>query len=174
MIHYKLNGAQALLKDVGGAPVLTFNNTKTAKTAFFTLPPTFVKRSKSPFVYGQRSNSILVNKATAAVQKMLSRALVTTTAGTLIAFEDQDNVVHIIISENSCPLRGGEIRPLVTINIPGISAEDISSDKSLEIVKLTNQSVFLRLVLKEYESIRITVRKNLRHIGGLPSLQQKF
>lgn len=161
VIKHKLKGARGLLKDASGAPVLTMFESGHAKTAFFTLPPTFVKRSRNSIpTYGQRSNSELVNQATGLVQKMLSRSHVTTSAGTLIAFEDEKNDIHVIVSENSCPLPGKTIRPFMKFNIPKIRPEDISADGDFELLTSDDKSASLRFSLDAYQTMRFTIRRN--------------
>ncbi len=161
VINYKTKEAKNLLVNENGFPVLTLNRTPYAKTAFFTIPPTLVKRSNTAHVNGgQRSNSVLINLAAAMVQKMISRPVVTTTAGLLKAFEDEQGNFHIIISENRCPEKGKPIRPLVKINLPGIREEDVSCNKDLEILGITPSTTCLKLRLREYESARISICNN--------------
>jgi len=160
VIRHAATSAEPILLDAGGAPVLVTNNTEYGKTAMFTLPPTFVKRSRYLRGYGQKSNSVLVNRAIALVQKELADNAVETSEGTLIAFRDTEGDAHIIVSEDRCPLPGKPIRPLLKIKLPGIKQQDISADKEFEIVKLTSDSVAMRLFLQPYATARIKIRKS--------------
>ncbi len=157
LIRHRTTAAETLLADASGAPVLVLNETPGGKAAFFTLPPMFVKRSRTPMVYGQRSNSRLMNRAAAWIQEILGSKTVATTAGTLIAFEDAGRNLHAIVSEDRCPLPGRPIRPLVRINLPGLSARRIASDREYEITAIRKQHALLRFTLAPYESARIKI-----------------
>ncbi len=159
VIRHRAAGAETLLADASGAPVLVWHETPVGKAAFFTLPPMFVKRSRTPMVYGQRSNSRLINRAAAWIQECLGGKAVTATAGTLIAFSDAARNLHAIISEDRCPLPGRPIRPLVRINLPGLSARRITSDKEFEIAAIRKQYALLRFTLAPYESARIKIAR---------------
>ncbi len=157
VIRHRATTATALLADASGAPALVMNTTPHGRTAFFTLPPMFVQRSRTAMVYGQRSNSPLLNRSAAWIQELLGKKAVATSAGTLIAFQDQAQAVHIIVAEDRCPSPGQPIRPLVRINLPGLTARRISADKDFEIVRIRKQYALLRLALDAYASARIRI-----------------
>ena len=159
VIRHRATTSEAVLVDDSGAPVLVMNETPHGRTAFFTLPPMFVKRSKTPMVYGQRSNSLLMNRATGWIQELLGSKVVETSSGTLIAFQDTEGTVHAIVSEDRCPAPGHPIRPLVKVNLPGLTARQISSDKEFELVGVEPGYALLRFSLDAYESARIRVKR---------------
>jgi hypothetical protein len=154
VIRHKLAGAQTLLKTESEIPVLTIHG----KTAFFTLPPTFVNRARTMTpTWGQQSKSELVKVATQLAMSLIGDKEVECSAGTLIAFRDQCSDTHIIVSEDRCPEKGQNIRPLVKIKIPGIKTENITSDKSFEIANISHNEVSIRLSLIADESARIKI-----------------
>ena len=154
-INHELAGAETLLATPEGDPILTLYN----KTSFFTLPPTFVKRSKTMVPsYGQRNNSKLIAMATRLAMRQIGDKAINISAGSLIAFWDTENNLHIIVSEDKNPEESVPIRPQLEINIPGLKTENIKSDKDFELVSANEKTLRLRFHLDIAESIRITCR----------------
>lgn len=160
MVSHCLAGAEMILKAENDVPVLTCNKTKWGKAALFTLPPTFVNRAKTVTPsYGQKSNSALINTACRQVLRVLGNKQVTTSSGTLIAFQEQSETTHIILAEDRCPEKGQPIKPLLKLQMPGLSANMISSDKDFDIVRLDKDTAELRFSLDADESAVISIRK---------------
>lgn len=155
VIRHKLAGAETLLQTENGSPVLTI----CGKTAFFTLPPTFVNRAATMTpTWGQQAKSEMINAATRLAISLIGNPEVESSAGTLIAFHDQHGNAHIIASEDSCPRKGKSIRPLVRINIPDIESSNVSSDKDFELIDINAERVILRLHLNPYETAKIKIK----------------
>lgn len=151
--------ATVILDGNGGAPVLTLNTTRHGLAAFYTIPPTVVKRARAMIAtYGQESISELINRATALVMKKLSDNQVETTEGKTIAFEDDQGTAHIIVEEDAWPRKGREIMPLVTVKIKNVSASDIRCTKEYSLVSLHNDRFTVMMKLGEHETARIQVK----------------
>ncbi len=152
-------GSIVLLRGNEGVPVLVANRTRWGKTAFYTVPPTVVRRAKAHIAtYGQESISVLINRATALVMRYLGNPLVETSSGKSIAFEDDKGATHIIVSEDAWPQPANPIFTTVTINLPHVKAEKITCDKDFSIAEITPEHVKIRLALREHESARICIR----------------
>ena len=156
---YDCDGAEILLEGDGGKPALVKNRTKWGKTALFTIPPTVVRRSIASIpLYGQESISTLVNRAAAAVMRMLGNPQVCTSAGKCIAFEDATGKIHAIAEEDSWPHPGHTISPLVTIRMHNAAEKKVSCDKDFAVVQKTQEKIFVRIAeLHEHESAIITI-----------------
>jgi hypothetical protein len=148
---YRSAGADVLLD--GEIPVLFTNKTKWGKTALYNVPPTAVRRQDqyNRVCYGRDSISQLLNKATQLILKYLSKPVVETDAGKIIAFKDTKGDAHIIIEEDAHPMPARRIKPLITLNLPGLSKDKITCDKSFSIVSINGNSAQLRVRLEPDE-----------------------
>jgi hypothetical protein len=134
------------------------NRTRWGRTAFYTIPPTVVRRSNARIpTYGQESISELVNRATAIVLRRLGRPAVETTAGKILAFRDDRGNAHVIVEEDAWPHPGGPIDPLVTLRLPEARADAVTCDKPFSVVAAGDGALQLRLHLAEHESARIRI-----------------
>jgi len=155
---YLADTADVLLKGDCGAPVLVMNRTKYGRTAFYTLPPTVVKRSKEQVhTYGQESISELINRSVEIIMNHIADYQVTTSEGKAIAFHEKRGDVYIIIEEDAWPQPGRKITPLVTVKMPDLKPEQISCNKEFSIVKITQKKAQIRLLLMEHESVIIKI-----------------
>ena len=148
---YRSAGADVLLD--GEIPVLFTNKTKWGKTALFNIPPTVVRRQDqyNRVCYGRDSISQLINKSTQLILKYLSKPVVETDAGKIIAFNDIKGDAHIIIEEDAHPMPAITIKPLINLSLPGMSADRITCDKVFSIVSINENSVQIRLTLEPDE-----------------------
>lgn len=157
---YRATGTLVILKGDRDLPVLTCKrNSGGAGAALWNLPPTWVRREDffERGLHGRETISPLVRRATDWVLRMLGKAPVHTTAGKLIAFRDTEGAVRIIVSEDAHPAPAFTIRPLVTIQMPGLSAERIQCDRDYAIVSLSPDALVLRLKLEPDECALITL-----------------
>lgn len=141
-----VDGLDAFGKTV--APVLVCRNGPLGRTAFFTIPPTMVKRLelKALASYGKESRSRLMNRAMALALRWVGRPAVETTAGKVIGFHGRDKQIHVIVMEDAHPAPGVTIRPVVTIRQPGLDAKDVQCDRDWYLVE--EQPGFLRIGLE--------------------------
>jgi hypothetical protein len=154
---YRATTAQVLLD--AEIPVLFVNQTRWGKTALYNIPPTAVRRQDQPHRVGNRTNiSKLINESTKLVLRYLSNPVVETSEGKIIAFEDMHGGRHIIVEEDAHPFPAREIRPTVTLNIPGLKAEDISSPHEFAIISKDKNKVQLGLRLNPDEFAIISLR----------------
>ncbi len=144
---YKATTAEVLLD--AEIPVLFTNKTKWGRTALYNIPPTAVRRQDqfNRVSYGRASISKLINESTKQVLRHLSNPTVETTEGKIIAFEDTHGTRHIIIEEDAHPLPAQAIRPVLTLNIPGLQVENIRCGKAFTVVSADEKSVRLSLSL---------------------------
>lgn len=158
---YRSAGADVLLD--GEVPALFAHRTRWGKTALFNIPPTVVRRQDqiNRCSLGRDSISQLINRATQHILKYLSSPAVETDAGKIIAFSDTNDTAHIIIEEDAHPMPAVPIKPLLTLNIPGLSVEKISCDKTFSIVSISENSAKLRLTLQPDEFAIITIKNRL-------------
>lgn len=153
---YTVNGAEVLLEGNNNAPALVINSTKYGMTAFFTIPPTIVRRSQARVPsYGQESISELINRAMASVMRKLSNNFVDTTAGKTIAFQDEHGNAHIIVEEDAWPYPGRSIMPVLTIRKPGIIASKIHCTHEYTILNIQKNCAKIMLQLNVNEIARI-------------------
>jgi hypothetical protein len=148
---YKVTTADVLLD--AEIPVLFTNKTKWGRTALYNIPPTAVRRQDqfNRVSYGRASISKLINESTKLVLRYLSNPTVETTEGKIIAFEDTHGNRHVIIEEDAHPLPAQAIRPVLTLNIPGLKVENIRCEKAYTVVYSDENTVQLSLSLGEDE-----------------------
>ena len=160
---YENRRADVILEGSGGAPVLTLNKTRSGQAAFFTVPPTVIRRARAKIAtYGQESTSALINQATALILQRLSDNMAETTAGKIIAFEDDRGNAHVIVEEDAWPQRGGEIMPRVTVKLKGVSASDIRCTKEYALANRSRDSFTVLLKLAEHETARLRIKARRR------------
>lgn len=156
--RYKMGNSEVLLKGNDELPILVSKQTAWGRTAFYTIPPTVIRRSKARITtFGQESISELINGATKLVLHYLRESQIETTAGKILAFMDDQNSIHVIVEEDAWPLPGFPIDPLITIKLPNLKPSSISSDKEFSIVSSDPDQIKLRLHLAEHESARIRI-----------------
>ncbi len=151
-------GADILLE--GEIPVLFSHKTPWGKTALFNIPPSAVRRQDQShrICYGRDNISPLINKSVQLVLRHLSRPTVETDAGKLIAFKDIMGDIHIIVEEDAHPCPATTIKPLLTVNIPGLQTRKICCDREFAIVSTTQDAVKLRLKLARDEIAILTIK----------------
>ncbi len=144
---YRATTASVLLD--AEVPVLFVNQTPWGRTALYNIPPTAVRRQDqfNRVAMGRASISRLINEATCLVLRHLSDPVVETDAGKIIAFEDEAGGRHIIVAEDAHPLPARTIRPVITIGLPGLEADDIRCDKDFAILSQDERGVRLSLRL---------------------------
>jgi hypothetical protein len=168
--RHRLTTARSILLSGDGAPVLCLNNSKWGKTAFFTLPPTFVRKAMTLCPsYGQQSNSELIDAAARLAMRVIGDKEAETSSGVILGFRDRQGSAHLIVEEDRCPEKGEPIRPLVRIKMPGIDPAGISSDKPFELVSVSGSEALLRLSLAADESARLTVSAVTSEKHQIPS-----
>ncbi len=145
---YRATKARVLLD--AEIPVLFLNRTPSGMTALYNIPPTAVRRQDQAnrVSYGRASISGLINDATRRVLLHMSRPAAAASEGTLIAFEDQSGGRHLIVMEDSHPFPSRPIRPIVTLDLPGLKPGDIRCDTPLEIFPASDNRLHLRLSLE--------------------------
>lgn len=162
--HYRPTNGIAWLTGVGGCnraiPVLVANRTAWGQTALFTIAPTLVRRSdlKCLVAYGKESISSLVNSAAALVLRAIGRPVVDTTAGKLIAFEDQAGGLHVIIEEDAFPAPSLTIDPVLTILRPDLTGMELMCDKPVLVLERGAQALKIQLHLEPHESAHISLK----------------
>ncbi len=149
-------GAAPLLTGSDGVPVLLSHRTPWGQTAFFTVPPTVVRRARARVPqYGQESISELINRATARILRMLGQPAVETTEGKVLAFWDDRGAAHVIVAEDAWPRAGGPIRPRVTVRLPFAGAAAVSADVPYAVAARADGSLALRLALATHQAARL-------------------
>jgi hypothetical protein len=131
---YRATTADVLLD--AEAPVLFLNQTPWGRAALYSIPPTAVRRQDqfNRVAVGRASIGRLINEATRLVLRHLSRPVVETTEGKIIAFEDEAGLGHIIVAEDAHPLPARPIRPVVTINLPGLEVGEVRCNKDFTVI----------------------------------------
>lgn len=156
--RYKAVDSEVLLKGNNELPVLVSKQTAWGRTAFYTVPPTVIRRSKARITtFGQESISELINQATKLVLQYLRESQIETTAGKILAFRDEHESVHVIVEEDAWPLPGSPIDPMITIRLPNLNPSSISGDKEFSIISAEPEQIRIRLHLAEHESARIRI-----------------
>jgi hypothetical protein len=155
---YRATTADVLLE--AEVPVLLLNQTPWGKTALYNIPPTAVRRQDqfNRVAMGRASISRLINEATRLVLRHLSDSAVETSAGKIIAFEDDAGGRHLIVAEDAHPLPARAIRPVITINLPDLLAEEVRCDKEFTIVSQDERGLRLSMRLDRDEFAIISLR----------------
>jgi len=155
---YRATTAEVLLD--AEIPVLFINKTKWGKTALYNIPPTAVRRQDqfNRVANGRANISRLINESTQLVLRYLSDPAVESSEGKIIAFEDTRGTRHIIVEEDAHPFPARAIRPILTLNIPNLKAENISSRSAFTIVSKDENKVRLNLSLEPDEFAIISLR----------------
>ncbi len=141
------------------APALVMHETPWGRTAFFTTPPTLVWRESgdATISYGKENLSHLVKRAMALVLRVVGNPEVETTAGKLIGFRDKKGKAHIILAEDHHPHPARNIEPIMTIRLPGLTAEDIHCDRPFDIVSVQPSLVRLCVPLAAHQCALISL-----------------
>jgi len=162
---YDAKDAQTLIEglDKNGrvvAPALVCHQTQWGRTAFFTMPPTMVKRLdlKRLVSYGKESRSVLMNRVMALVLRWVGRPMVETTAGKLLAFRDKAGGTNVVVMEDAHPAPAMTIRPVVTLHMPSLNPRDIECDRDWHIVETRPDRLRLSLCLGPHESAHLLIR----------------
>lgn len=155
---YRATTAEVLLD--AEIPVLFINKTKWGKTALYNIPPSAVRRQDqfNRVANGRANISRLINESTQLVLRYLSNPAVETSEGKIIAFEDTRGTRHVIVEEDAHPFPARAIHPILTLNIPNIKAENISSRNAFTIVSKDKNKVRLSLHLEPDEFAIISLR----------------
>jgi len=126
----------------------------------FTIPPTLVRRSdlRCLVAYGKESISPLINAATARIMRVLGRAAVETTAGKLLAFQDHDGGLHVIVEEDAWPVPPKTIMPVVTLRQQGVEGHELVCDKPVSVLEISPGLLKFRLDLVPHESAHVHVK----------------
>ena len=156
--NYEATTAEVLLD--AEIPVLFLNRTEWGKAALYNIPPTTVRRQDqfNRVAYGRASISRLINESTKLVLRHLSNPAVESSEGKIIAFEDMGGVRHIIVEEDAHPLPARAIRPILTLNMPDLEKESISSESKFTIISTDENGVRLSLSLEPDEFAIISLR----------------
>jgi len=160
--RHRENGCAVILDgcDESGrnvAPVLVRHRTPWGETAFFTIPPTLVRRQslKNLVSYGKESISPLINGAMAWILRQLSRPQVETTAGKLIAFRDAAGHAHVVVEEDAHPAKARPIAPIVTLRLPGLKPDHIRCDRPFSVLDATADAVRIKITLSPHDSAHV-------------------
>jgi len=159
---YRATTAEVLLN--AEIPVLFVNRTQWGKAALYNIPPTAVRRQDqlNRVANGRANISQLINEATGLVLRHLSARSVETSAGKLIAFEDEAGGRHIIVAEDAHPFPARAIQPVITINLAGVEANKIHCDREFVIVSQDEDGVRLSLHLDSDEFAIISLQEGPR------------
>lgn len=160
--RYRTDRAAVLLQGASCAgastPVLTRADNGKAFAALFTVPPTAVRRAHPAKVsYGHESISPLVNEATRAVMRFLCPSPVRTTAGKLLAFEDGEGRLRIVVEEDAHPAPAVSIQPVITVTVPGARPDRLACDRTCHVLSSSPQAIELRVLLNPHDSAMITM-----------------
>ena len=96
--------------------------------------------------------------ATKLVLRYLSNPAVETSEGKIIAFEDAHGGRHVIVMEDAHPFPARAIRPVLTLNLPGLKVENIKSASAFTIVSRNENQVRLGLNLGPDEFAIISLK----------------
>jgi len=129
------------------------NETKWGKTALFNIPPTVVRRQDqfNRVSMGRDNISKLINESTKLILRYLSNPVIETSGGKIVAFEDTKGIKHIIVAEDAHPMPATAIRPIITLNIPDLNAEKITSKHDPVIISQEKDKIQLGLNLEPDE-----------------------
>lgn len=168
IVRHRENGCDVILdgRDENGrnvAPVLVRHRTTWGQTAFFTVPPTMVRRQslKNLVSYGKESISPLVNGAMTWILRQLARPQVETTAGKLIAFRDAAGRAHVVVEEDAHPAAARPIAPMVTLRMPGLKPELIRCDRPFNLLEATADAVRIQIQLQPHDSAHVQMEDSL-------------
>ncbi len=145
------------------AAALVSRQTRWGRTAFFTIPPTMVKRLdlKTLVSYGKESRSLLMNRAMALALRWAGRPLVESTAGKLIAFYDRRGQAHVIVMEDQHPAPAQTIRPVLTIRLPRLDPARVQCDCPWNLVEKNAGHLRLSLELAPHASAHFVIGRRL-------------
>ncbi len=145
------------------AAALVSRQTKWGRTAFFTIPPTMVKRLdlKTLVSYGKESRSCLMNRAMALALRWTGRPAAETTAGKVIAFYDRQGRINVIVMEDAHPAPAAAIRPVLTIRQPGLNPADVQCDCAWSLVEKHADYLRLGLALAPHASAHLVIGRRL-------------
>ncbi len=100
----------------------------------------------------------MVNEATRLVLRHLSAPSVETSAGKIIAFEDEAGGRHIIVAEDAHPFPARAIQPVITINLPDVEVNSIRCEKKSMIISRDEHGIRLSLPLDPDEFAIISLQ----------------
>lgn len=146
--RYRADTAEVLLE--AEIPVLFHNRTPWGRTALFNIPPTTVRRQDqfNRVANGRASISPLINESVKLILRHISKPAVTTDAGKIIAFADREGGRHIIVMEDAHPLPARPIRPMITVNLPGLEKAKITCNRDFKIVAGNHGAAEINLTLE--------------------------
>ncbi len=152
---YRATTADVLLD--AEVPVLLLNQTRWGQAALYNVPPTAVRRQDqfNRVAYGRASISTLVNEATRLLLRHLSQPAVETSAGKIIAFEDEAGGRHIIVAEDAHPFPARAIRPAITLHLG--EGDTLRCDKEFTILSRDDRGTRLSLHLDPDEFAILSV-----------------
>jgi hypothetical protein len=142
-------------------PVLTLRRGRKASAAFYTVPPSAVRRAdpRDLVCYGRPSVSSLMNLSAARIMRSLSAPAAETSRGSVIGFTDTSGKTRVIVSEDANPAPSGPVSPVVVIRGKNIKNTKIDCDHDFAVTMRAAGEIRLRLHLGENESAVITLHQ---------------
>lgn len=159
--NYENAGARPVVlgaEDAAGdlsVPVLSIHQTKWGQTAFFNIPPTVANREPpKKEKYGCECISPVIRAAFAYLLPKLSRPLIMSENGQLIAFHDlnSEKIVAILEEDSEGPDDGCPSSVLLKIGCANVKAGDISADKEYFVAAEEPDKLTLRFILEKHDS----------------------